>query len=137
MSIKKAYYYLFYKFYKFGEWTPSSFPSDWTAGFSISILETALVFSLKFYYIEFFDHNNNIKLYSPEIIVPLLVIFIGNSFAFVISSKWKYYIIEFDNWPKSKNLLGTWIVVGIILLTFFIIISSMYMLGPFINHSKQ
>lgn len=137
MGIKKAYYYLFYKFYKFGELTPSYYKSDFTATSSISILEAGLIFSLKFYYIEFINHNNNYKLYSPEIIVPLLAILVGNFYAFIISSKWKHYIIEFDKWPKSKNLVGTWIVMGIIILTFLIIISSFYMLGPFINHSQQ
>ncbi len=42
----KAYYYLFYKIYKFYEKAPARFWSDWKASISITALEIWLLFLL-------------------------------------------------------------------------------------------
>ena len=114
MKIKKAYYYLFYKFYKFGEWSPSVFPSDFTAAFAIACLEVLFLISLKFYYIEFIDLNDTFTFVSFQTLIPLAAVFLVNYFAFFNNTNWKKYIIEFDRLPKNKNLIGTLIILVIV-----------------------
>jgi hypothetical protein len=120
MTIKKAYYYFFYKFYKFGEASPSIFPSDFTAAFAISILEVLFLASFKFYSTEFLGRHGDLRFVSFQVIVPLSTIFLLNYFAFINNTVWKKYIHEFDHLPSSKNNLGTWIVIAI---TVFVIIN--------------
>lgn len=110
--MKKAYFYLFYKFYKFGERSPSVFPNDWTATVAIGILEMVFIASLKFYYIEYIDPNN--ELTPLQVIVVGIVVFFVNTIAFLINDNWKNYFKEFDKLPRHKNIAGTWIVVIIV-----------------------
>lgn len=115
MNFKKGYYYLFYKFYKFGEWSPSSFSSDFTAALVISVLEVFLLISLKFYYIELFNQDDEFKLVTFQTLAPLLSVILINYFAFIHDLKWKKYVTQFDKLPKNRNLLGTWITIFIVL----------------------
>lgn len=120
INIKRGYYYIFYKFYKFGELSPSSFPSDFTATFAIAVLEVLFLIALKFYYIEFIDLRNTFVFASFQTIFPLVLVFLINYFAFLNNDKWKVYVNEFNQWPKERNLIGTWIVAGIVI---FIIVN--------------
>ena len=114
MNIKKAYYYLFYKLYKFGEASPSSFPSDFTATFAIVVFEVLFFIALKFYYIEFIDRGNTFVFVSFQTLGPLGAVLLVNYFAFINNDRWKEYVNEFDQWPRNRNIIGTWIVIGII-----------------------
>jgi hypothetical protein len=117
-KIKKAYYYLFYKFYKFGL-DSGPFSRNFSAMILIVILETSLVISLNCYYIEFFDRTGTLELYSLKIILPLLFIFFLNYFTFINNDKWKNYNQEFDTWPKYKNVIGTCITLLLVALLLF------------------
>lgn len=115
MSIKRKYYYLFYKLYKFGEASPSTFSSDFTAGAVICILEISILASLLFYATPFLGRGN-LKFISFPVLTPLVLIFVVNYFAFIHNTVWKKYVKEFDRLPPKKNAEGTWIVVGVIVL---------------------
>jgi len=128
MMIKKAYFYLFYKFYKFGS-RSGPFPNDFSAAVLISIIEVLILSILKFYYIGFINQNGTIELLSIETIVPLVAIFLINYFAFVNNDKWKEYVKEFDKLPRYKNILGTWIVVIIIAFILVNVVISFNMMG--------
>jgi len=114
MNIKKGYYYLFYKFYKFGEASPSIFPGDFTAAFAISGLEVLFLGSLKFYSTNFWGRQGDLKLTSFHVIIPLATVVLINYFTFINSTKWKKYIRDFDKLPHKKNSIGTWITIGVI-----------------------
>lgn len=114
MNIKKAYYYFFYKFYKFGEWSPSTLPSNYTAAVAIGVLEVFFWLALKFYYIEFVDPNSPFQLLALQTLIPLATIITVNCTAFLYTEGWKKYVSEFDQWPRSKNIIGTWVVTGIV-----------------------
>ena len=120
MSIKKAYYYFFYKFYKFGERSLSTLPSNYTAAVAIGVLEVLFWLALKFFYIEFVDQNNSYQLLALQTLIPLGIIITVNCTAFLFTAGWKKYVSEFDQWPRSKNIIGTWVVAGIVL---FIIVN--------------
>jgi len=129
MTIKKAYYYLFYKFYKFGEWSLSSFPSDWTATVAILALEIGFLISLKVYYFDFFNRNDDWDPFSLQTIIPFAGILLLNGVAFLINDKWKTYIDEFEHWPEKKNLIGTWVVVGIFFFVIVNIVVAFHLMG--------
>jgi len=127
--MKGAYYYLFYKLYKFGEWSPSSFPGDFTATFTIAVFETMFLACLKFYYIEFVNHNDVFSLTSFQTIVSLLAIFLINYFAFLRDAKWKDYVKSFDKLPKYKNIIGTWVVIGTLAFIIINVAISFHLMG--------
>ena len=129
MAIKRYYYYLFYKFYKFGEWSPSSFPSDWTATVAILALEIGFLISLKVYYFDFFNRNDDWNPFSLQTIIPFAGILLLNYLAFLINDKWKTYVNEFEQLPESKNLTGTWIVVGISIFVIVNIVVAFHIMG--------
>ena len=120
INIKRGYYYIFYKFYKFGELSPSSFPSDFTATLAITVLEVLFLIAVKFYYIEFIDSSNTFVFASFQTILPLATVLLVNCFAFLKNDKWKVYVNEFNQLPRKRNLIGTWIVAGIVI---FIIVN--------------
>jgi hypothetical protein len=126
--IKKAYFYLFYKFYKFGSHS-GPFPNDFSAGVLIVILEMLILGILKFYYIGFIDQNDTIKPFSVATIVPLLAVFLINYFSFVNNDKWKEYVKEFDKLPRYKNIIGTWVVLMIVAFILVNVVISFNMMG--------
>jgi len=129
MNIKKAYYYLFYKFYKFGERSPSSLPSDYTAILAISVLEVLFLGALKFYYIEFIDQNNSFEFFSFQTLVPLIAVLLLNYFAFFKNDRWKEYVNEFNQWPRKRNIIGTWIVIGIVVFIIVNMVVAIHIMG--------
>lgn len=129
MDIKRAYYYLFYKYYKFGEASPSIFPSDFTATIAISVLEILFLASFKFYSTYFFGRSGNLKFMSFQVIIPLATIFVINYLAFINNTAWKKYVREFDNISTAKNTVGTWIIIGISAAIIFNFSLSVYVMN--------
>lgn len=125
--MKRAYYYLFYKFYKMSEAAPSRWASDWKAGIAIIALEIILAFSLINYYNIFIDRFFELKrIYA---IIGALIICAVNYFLFVHTDVWKDYVKEFDNLPKRTNFWGSFIVFGITLLVIANLIFSFYFMS--------
>ena len=126
MSIKKAYYYLFYKMYKFSEAAPSRWLSDWKAELAIDILEGLLSFSLFVYYTVHIDRH--FKMPENYKIIGLYIIIIGlpNYFIFHHRDQWKGYVHKFDLLPKWKNRLGGWIIFVVVLLIISNLVFAFY-----------
>ncbi|MCF8408900.1 MAG: hypothetical protein K9G36_08005 [Crocinitomicaceae bacterium] len=112
--MKKAYYYLFYKLYKWiGEdnwWT------EWKALLFISALVFYTVFSLLVYYTIFIDRYFQLGDNKLVVFFFILSIPVPNYFIFNHSDQWKDIVKEFDKLPKRKNKIGGWIVFGVVLL---------------------
>jgi hypothetical protein len=130
MFIRRAYYYLFYKLYKF--WEAISIPkfwSDWKAELSIDVLEIFLGLSGICYYaivnkaiIDFGSGKYIVCLY-------LLLIAIPNYFIFHHHDQWKQIVHEFDSLSKKNNRIGGFIVWAIILLIIANLVFAFYQLG--------
>lgn len=134
--LKRAYYYFFYKLYKFWEnVSDPKFWSDWKAGVVIIALEIFLLASIFIYYKVFFNRNIHLSESNWDIIIPMLVVVIPNYFAFVHTDRWKDYIKEFDELPKRSNKIGSWIVFSIVLLVIVNLIFSIYLMSQ-INWSQ-
>lgn len=125
--LKKAYYYLFYQLYKFWDWISyPKFATAWKAGFSICVLEFWVYFSC----IRYYTLLNNIKIhlnfFDPIILIPFILILGIDYIAFVhYDYVWKKYNSEFDNLPRSRNIIGgiiVWsIIIAIIIIHFYIL----------------
>jgi len=114
MTVKKAYYYVFYKLYKF--WEAISAPkfwSNWKASLSIDILEIFLALSAIVYYAVFTRTILNIDIKKPVVLAPFAAIVVINYFIFHHHDQWKDIIVEFDQWEKRKNRIGG-CVIGIV-----------------------
>lgn len=119
----KAYYYLFYKIYKFYEKAPARFWSDWKASISITALEIWLLFLL--FNVRSLIKNEilELKISHPIIIVPFLLFLIINYYLFIYTDRWKEYMKEFDELPRPKNTLGgiiVWVLIISIIVGFFV-----------------
>jgi len=125
--MKRGYYYLFYKLYKFWDYVSiPKFATAWKAGLSICILEIWLYFSCLKYYL----HSNNLKVqlnfFDSIILFPFILIMGIDYIAFIhYDYVWKKYNEEFDNLPRNRNMTGGFIVwsiiISIIIIHFFIL----------------
>jgi hypothetical protein len=127
MTIKKTYYYLFYKLYKVAKTGAIKSLSFWYALSAIMILEGWFVFSLYNYYTIFINRYSSLQLKSPITIVFIILVLIINYFSFVYNDKWKGYVDEFDQWSKKRNIYGGLIVWSIIILITANLIFSFYL----------
>lgn len=125
----KVYYYFFYKLYNF--WELISFPTFWSdfkAIVTLLLLEIWLLFSVFNYYSIYNNSKFEVKVSSPILFIPLVLIICSKVYFFVIDTKWKSYHLEFNKMTKSKNiLLGSivWIIIILITISFFL--STYYM----------
>ncbi len=116
----RAYYYLFYKIYKSIEYTSEAlggkFLTDFKTIIVISTLEVWLLFLI--FNIRSLIRNEKLEIdiTHPFIIIPSLIIIVGNYFLFVHIDKWKEYNAEFDKLPREKDIVGGIIVWAIIIL---------------------
>ncbi|GAA5102635.1 hypothetical protein GCM10023210_43830 [Chryseobacterium ginsengisoli] len=131
--IKKAYYYLFYKIYKSIEYTSEEFGgaflTDFKTGLVIGALEIWLLFSIGNYYSIITKKNAELSLTMPIVYIPLVILLILNYFSFIHNDIWKEYNRKFDQLPKKKNIIGTWIVVGVIVFIIANLIYSFYLMS--------
>lgn len=129
-DIKRAYYYFFYKLYKF--WESASDPkfwSDWKAGVSIITLELLIAISVGAYYAVGTKTILNLSVKTPVVFIILAIVIFLNYLAFIHTNKWKEYVKEFDQLPKRKNRIGSWVVLGIILLVLGNVFFSFYLMS--------
>jgi len=128
-KIKKAYYYLFYKLYKF--WDHVSVPkfwSDWKASFTIDVLEIWFYISIYSYVSIFLDRKISLSITEPSGFIPYIIIFGFNIYFFNSPSKWKPYFEEFEKWPKRRNLIGgiiVWSLIALIIINFIFSVNLM------------
>lgn len=126
--MKRAYYYLFYKLYKF--WEAASDPkfwSDWKAGVTIVTMELWIIISAMNYYNVFI--NKYFEITKAKLSIWGIIIVIINYFAFLHTDVWRLYIKEFDQLPKRKNKHGTWVVLSVVLFVAVNFIFSFYLIS--------
>ena len=126
MSLVELYYYLFYKIHQFFErFLPSGPSSKFKATISLTFLEGWLVFSILNYWDVYQHKTKPLNLFSLELLIPLLIIFLIKVFAFIRDERWENYANKFDQWPEEKNRKGTLIVITFFLLIIISTIISM------------
>lgn len=123
--LRKAYYYLFYKLYKFYENGPSAWLSDWKASFSIDVLIVFILLTIGGYY-SIITKKEMLPADNAKFIIWVVGLSIAliNYLIFNYHDRWKKIIDDFDNLPRKKNKIGTWIIWGVI---FFVFINLIFM----------
>ncbi|MFM2224930.1 MAG: hypothetical protein RJA07_1132 [Bacteroidota bacterium] len=135
--MKRAYYYLFYKLYKFSEAAPSRWMSDWKAELAIDVLELFVVFTVLDFYTICTERIVNLENTGLCALLYISIIAIPNYFIFHHNDQWKGYVHEFDKWPKNKNTMGTlivWCIIILIITTFFISIDLVEPINLRLHH---
>lgn len=113
--MKKAYYYLFYKLYKFSEAAPSKWLSDWKASLAMDILTLFTFSSVLNYYKALINTTSHVG-EGNLLFVVIIIISISNYFIFQHRDQWRDMVQEFDTLSKHINKIGSWIVSGIVFL---------------------
>lgn len=124
-KIKQAYYYLYYKLYKYSQ--SSIFPNDFAATIFLYALGIFFFFSLINYYNLFTNTHHEVNKILV-IIIYFIIIVIPNYFIFHHNSQWKDIVKEFDKLPEEKNKKGGIIVWSIIILIIGNMLFSFYLL---------
>lgn len=131
MSIKESYYYIFYIFYKlFDRFKTTRWLMETKAAIVIAILEVWILFSIINYYDFINGKRVDLAFSSPIILIPFIAIVALKCYLFIFNDTWKVYVKEFDEWPKTKNRRGGWIVVFIVILVISNFIFSFYLNPP-------
>lgn len=133
MTLKESYYYFFYKIYKSIDYTSKAMGGSFWTGFKATLVIMALeIFLLIFigvYYTVITKTSIELRPDMPIIYIPVLVLGIFNFLMFDINDNWKSYVKEFDQWPKHKNKIGSWIVLAITLFIIGNLILSFYLMS--------
>lgn len=127
--MKRAYYYLFYKFYKMSEAAPSRWWSEWKASLAIDVLAGLFIYSLLVYYKVFINRNTHIGGKIETIMAIGILTIMSSYFIFHHRDQWKEIVAEFDQLPKKKNRIGGWIVFSIVLFVIANLIFSFYLMS--------
>lgn len=131
MNIKKFYYYFFYKIYKAIQYTSAPFGeflTNFKAGVVMIALELWIFFSIINYYTFITGNKAELSFSKPIMYIPFICIIGFNYYTLDHLDVWKSYNYEFDQLPKKKNLIGSWIVFGLVLLIIGNFIFSFYCL---------
>ncbi|MBW1654741.1 hypothetical protein [Flavobacterium quisquiliarum] len=138
-SIKKSYYYFFYKIYHSIWYTSKAFGGETLvsskAGLVMLALELWILISLGAYYAVYTKTFTELTITKPIAYIPVIVLFAFNYFTLDYKDKWKQYNNEFDNYSKRKNCIAGWIVFGIIVLIITNFTYSLYLMSE-IDWSK-
>ena len=124
--MKKAYYYLFYKLYKFSEAAPSRWLSHWKASLAIDILLLFVFSSTLNYYKVFLNPTSHLG-EGSLLLVAIIIINVFNYFVFHHRDQWKELIYEFDKLSKQKNKVGSWVIFSMVLVIISNFILSFYL----------
>lgn len=125
MSIKKIYYYFFYKIYKSVQYTSAPFGeflTNFKAGVVMIVLELWTLLSMINYYTFITENKVDLSFSKPIMYIPFIFIIGFNYYTLDYLDVWKRYNREFERLPKKKNTIGSWVVflIVIILTTNFI-----------------
>lgn len=128
-KIKKAYHYLFYKFYKWYEDAPFVWWSEWKASLSIDLVLYFIIISIFLYYKIFFNRFIHLSENNTDAIVLVLIVGGINYFIFHHQNKWKKIVKEFDQLSIKKNRIGGWLVTGFVCLIIANMIFAFYLMS--------
>ncbi|MFI5160805.1 MAG: hypothetical protein ACHQHN_05980 [Sphingobacteriales bacterium] len=106
--------------------SPNGAGNKFRAILLMTFVECWLIFSIYNYLDLFFEQKIIVRLFSIAIL-PFVVILFIKWFTFIKDNKWLTYNRKFDDWPKAKNLKGTYIVTASVIVIFGNLILSGYL----------
>jgi hypothetical protein len=127
--MSKAYYYLFYRLYRWYEKGPSVWLSEWKASFSIDVLIYSVIIFLFIYYKIFFNRYAFLSEGNVDVLLVVLPVVLANYLIFHHQDQWKKMVLEFDKMPKAVHKRwGLWLW-GIVFIVIANLIFSFYLLS--------
>jgi len=129
MSIKKTYYYLYYKLYNFAVSISDDAINEWKPLVTILVLQVLLIAEIFIWYS--IATKKILTIANPlTILLPIIAaIGIANYIFFLHGDKWKNYIAEFKQYDKRKKSVGGIVVFLVIALVLVSVIFSFYRLS--------
>lgn len=129
MSIKKTYYYLYYKLYNFAVSISDDAINEWKPLVTILVLQVLLIAEIFIWYS--IATKKILTIANPlTILLPIVAaIGIANYIFFLHGDKWKNYIAEFKQYDKRKKSVGGIVVFLVIALVLVSVIFSFYRLS--------
>lgn len=125
------YHYFFYKIYKSIEYTSELSGGKFLSAFKASLvmitLEIWILLSLGIYYTIITKIKIELSISMPIIYIPLIIIISIDYFIFHNKNQWKNIILKFDKLTKKRNIIGGWIVCGVVVLIITNLIFSFYL----------
>lgn len=125
------YHYFFYKIYKSIEYTSELSGGKFLSAFKASLvmitLEIWILLSLGIYYTIIAKIKIELSISMPIIYIPLIIIISIDYFIFHNKNQWKNIILKFDKLTKKRNIIGGWIVCGVVVLIITNLIFSFYL----------
>jgi carbon starvation protein CstA len=122
--MKKAYYLLFYKLYRFWEAVGDDNWSDWKALVIIGGCQALLLIELLVWWTVITKVGADFSKYL--LIVPGLFIAVMNYYVFLHNDHWKVYEAEFKSYSSRKNRIINLSVLMFILLVIGSLIFAFY-----------
>jgi len=117
MKLKEAYYYLFYKLFRFWSLNSNLFMSaEFRAQIVMIWLEVALVVSVQSYICILTHHRFRLTIWHPLMLIPFVIIITLKLYLFTFSDRWRVYNERFNKWTRRQNIIGGIIVYSVILL---------------------
>jgi hypothetical protein len=119
-SIKRAYYYFYYRIYK-------TFTKNYNPLLSVGFRTDIVVMAVKIWFLGVVDtylcilfnqDATDISITSPKVIIALALVIGSTLYFLTFSNKWKPYFEEFEKLPKRKNFIGGIIVWSIVIFIF-------------------
>ncbi|KPE48951.1 hypothetical protein [Chryseobacterium indologenes] len=132
MSIKKLYYYFYYKIHKSiavtSEVSGGKFGTLFKTSLVIIVLEIWLLASLLIYYKVYINPKADIVGTKIGWIIMVAILVLVDYAIFYSKNQWKKIIDEFDKLPNKKNKKGNWVTFTIVLIIIGNFIFSFYCL---------
>jgi hypothetical protein len=129
MSLRKAYYYLYYKLYKLAVSVSDDALNEWKPLVTILILEVLFIAEIFVWYSvatkKIFVVNNPLASFLPMV----AVIGIANYLFFLHKDRWKNHIDEFKRYDKKRKLIGGAMVCLLITLIIGSLLMAFYQLS--------
>jgi hypothetical protein len=106
--MKKLYYLLFYKLYRFWKTVSDDNWSDWKSSLVISCIEMLLIIEL----IIWWTIATKIIIEVPKVLLAVIAILITivNNNIFFSNDRWRNYEIKFKSYSKQKSKIAGWLV---------------------------
>jgi EamA domain-containing membrane protein RarD len=115
MGIKEAYYYVFFKIYKFLEQfaRPNWLIKSRAKGL-FSALQVSVIWTFYFYYKILYNRTGNVG--ATFCVIISIIIMAINLFVLYSDDRIEGYINKFNGWPKEKNDRLTSVVTFVVLI---------------------
>lgn len=135
--LSKAYYYMFYRFYKLFEAAPSRWWSEGKAGAAMTLMIIFLLFTIEGYY-SISTRKNIIPENSGKLFVGALAFIIGviNYFIFAHNHRWQDIVLDFEKHSESCQRIGK-LLFWFLILFIFVNMVYMFYLTSQINWSRD